>query len=101
MERNSPKGPIKAPFDGLPIGADVYSICDDDELDEIVQEILQESPESGEVYVDGALAFQGFRVQRRRLRQSLRRIDPVNRSLRRSFAIVRRQYRVAGPNALW
>ena len=47
---------------GLPIGADVYSICDDDKLDKAVQEILQESPESGEVCIDGALASQGFCV---------------------------------------
>ena len=40
-------------------------------------------------------------MQRRRVIDSLRRVDPISQTLRRSVRIHRRQYSVPGPNALW
>lgn len=40
-------------------------------------------------------------VQRARVRESLQRVDPVGRSIRRRYAICRRVYNVHGPNFLW
>lgn len=78
-----------------------YSEIDDDELDAFVQRILHYSPNSGERMVVGALKGYGVKVQRERVRQSIRRIDPVSRELRRRTAIHRRVYSVRTPNALW
>lgn len=43
----------------------------------------------------------GLRVQRRRVRASLVRIDPVGRAMRRRRVIYRRHYCVPHPNFLW
>ena len=78
-----------------------YSEINDDELDVFVQHILHYSPNSGERMVIGALKGYGVKVQRERVRQSICRIDPVSRELRRRTAIRRRVYSVRTPNALW
>ena len=43
----------------------------------------------------------GIHVQRRRLRLSIHRVDPVNTSLRRATTVRRRVYHVDGPNCVW
>ena len=86
---------------GLPQAEQEFSLISDDELDDIIQDTLDKSPSCGEVNVAGCLRSQGLIIQRCRLRESLRRVDPVNRALRRSLSIVRRKYSVSGPNALW
>ncbi|XP_071855361.1 uncharacterized protein [Apostichopus japonicus] len=63
--------------------------------------ILQISPDAGERYVIGALTGRGVRTQRWRLRQSISRVDPISRLLRRSYAICRGTYHVPCPNHLW
>ena len=86
---------------GLPIGSQIYSDVDDNELDAEIASILQHYPDSGEVLVMGALNAKGVYVQRWRVRLSLSRVDPVNRSIRRRVAIIRRTYSVRAPNDLW
>ena len=49
----------------------------------------------------GHLTTRGIIVQRARLRGSIHRIDPENTAIRRSIAIRRQVYHVAGPNYLW
>ena len=56
---------------------------------------------SGKKTIEGELISQGIRVQRRRLRASLKRVDPVGRRLRSLNAIRRRMYNVPSPLALW
>lgn len=86
----------------MAIGQSVnYSEIDDDELDIFVGQILHYSPESGERMVLGALKGYGVKVQRERVRQSIGRVDPVSRELRRRTAIHQRVYNVRTPNALW
>ena len=51
--------------------------------------------------LQGALQSRGIRIQRRRLRSSIERIDPIGKVLRRLRMLSRRKYQVEGPNALW
>jgi hypothetical protein len=81
--------------------AETFSVIQDDELDNVIQDILRLTPYSGETYVKGALRGRGIVVQRARIRASLFRIDPVGRAIRRRRQIVRRTYNVTSPNHLW
>ena len=86
----------------MPIGYEsTYSDIPDDELDVFVTRILDLSPQSGERMVLGSLKAQGLKIQRSRVRESIGRVDPVSRDMRRRMAINRRVYNVSTPNALW
>ena len=76
-----------------------FSTIADDELDEVIRKIKEDHPTAGEVMVSGHLTSRGIRVQRRRLRESLRRVDGINE--RRLQAIRRRTYSVPCPNYVW
>ncbi|OQV24155.1 hypothetical protein BV898_02105 [Hypsibius exemplaris] len=77
------------------------SAISDLHLDESVREIISLQRGAGSVLVTGALRERGIRVTRKRIRASIRRIDPNGYAARVSNVIPRRIYRVAGPNALW
>ena len=51
--------------------------------------------------LQGAVQSRGIRIQRRRLRSSIERIDLIGNVLRRLRMLSRRKYQVQGPNALW
>ena len=51
--------------------------------------------------IEGSLLSQGIRVQRARLRNSLKRVDPIGRRLRSLTTIRRRVYNVRSPLSLW
>ena len=51
--------------------------------------------------IDNCLVSQGIRVQRARLRNSLKRVDRVGRRLRSINSIHRRVYNVRSPLSLW
>lgn len=76
-----------------------YSEIGDNLLDDVVRDIFQNSPNSGERMVTGALLTRGYRVQRERIRTSINRVNPNRNALARR--IKRRVYNVAGPNSLW
>ena len=78
-----------------------FSDISDTDLDRQVTEILQLTPYSGESYVRGSLKGRKVHVQRARVRESLQRVDPVGRSIRKRYAICRRIYNVQSPNHLW
>lgn len=78
-----------------------FSDIDNNSLDEIVREILRVTPRIGFRLVQGALRQRGITVQRRRILEAMRRVDPVMITLRGSRSIVRRRYSVPCPNALW
>ena len=80
---------------------DSFSEITDSDLDKQVQEILQLTPYSGESYIRGSLKGRNVNVQRSRVRESLGRVDPIGRSIRKRYAICRRVYNVHGPNHLW
>ena len=66
-----------------------------------VREILEVTPSAGQRLVEGGLRQRGLRIQRHRIQESIRRVDPVLRTLRAAQQIIRRVYSVPCPNALW
>lgn len=73
----------------------------DFDLDQVIREINSLHPQSGERVIRGCLRSQGINVQRERVRQSLRRVDPTGVELRARHVLRRRRYHVDSPNALW
>ncbi len=71
------------------------------ELDELLRNIMALTPRAGESYIRGSLRSRGIRIQRWRVRERLKVLDPVGRAARRSRAIQRRVYNVLAPNCLW
>ena len=71
------------------------------ELREIMQEIMTVTPGIGQTRMIGALHSRGIRVQRWKVRELMRELDPVGTALRWRGTISRRKYNVRGPNALW
>ena len=56
---------------------------------------------TGRTYLAGYLNSVGLRIQRRRIRECLARVDPANTALRWGIVVSRRQYSVPWPNSLW
>ena len=80
---------------------DTYSDITERELELNIRDVLRLTPFSGETYVRGALLARGIHIQRWKVREALETIDPVNRAIRRRYAIQRRLYNVRKPNHLW
>ena len=78
-----------------------YSDISDDELDTIVGQFQSENQNYGQQLLLGHLKAQGIHIQRRRLRESVHRTDPLRRLLRWHETISRRTYCVARSNSLW
>ncbi len=78
-----------------------YSDISDVQLDDLVSTIQQQSPNIGQVMMQGFLEQRGVHVQRYRIRESIARTDPLRRSLRWHEAVSRRTYSVKGANSLW
>ena len=86
---------------GLPVGVgENFSDVSNDDLDEYVREILEVTPSAGQRLVEGGLRKRGFRIQCHLIQESIRRVDPVLRTLRAAQQIIRRVYSVPCPNAL-
>ena len=73
----------------------------DNELDYVVGDFVASFPSAGQKSLEGHLRSQGFRIQRRRIRESLLRVDPWGVGQRCRRVLHRRKYQVAGPNSLW
>ena len=80
---------------------DKFSDITDTDLRNTIHCILQQTPFVGETYVRRGLVARKIFVPRHRVRECLNLLDPVGRTMRRRFAIQRRQYNVAAPNHLW
>jgi hypothetical protein len=80
-----------------------FTEMSDEDLDQIVQGYLESHPNSGIRYLTGRLRTQGLRIQRRRVEQSIKRVDRLGLTLRHRTTAKkpRRQYHVSRPNALW
>ena len=59
------------------------------------------TPGIGQTRMLGALRSRGLKIQRWRVRQCLREIDPVGTVLRWRQVIQKRSYHVRSPNCLW
>jgi len=78
-----------------------FSTISDSSLDEIVSRYKNEHPHTGIRYLRGHLFEQGLRVQRKRVIDSLSRVDSLTRVILRNKVIKRRDYESPRPNALW
>ena len=65
-----------------------HSTISDNDLDLLVRGILQITPRIGYRLVQGALRSRGLRIQRRRVLESLQRVDPVTVTMRASRSMV-------------
>ena len=74
----------------------------DEDVDKVVKDYLsRHGYTTGEPYVSGYLKSKGIIIQRRRVRASINRVDPVNTAVRWGVLISRRTYYVPWPNSLW
>ena len=91
---------------GLPVSnrfgpRETYTNLTSQELNAVVQQILELSPDAGETMVLGGLRARGIIVQRRRIRDAIMAVDPEERISRRRTTVRRRQYNINHPNELW
>jgi hypothetical protein len=70
------------------------------DLDILTKKFKQGKPDSGLRYLISFLRTHGVKVQKERVRQSLRRVDRLGQVLRR-HVITRRQYFSPRPNSVW
>jgi transposase-like protein len=76
-----------------------FSTISEVELDQVVRNIIQQSAGViGSQFLQSAMLDIGLRVQRRRVRESLARVDPLGNFNRWATLIPRSVYSVAGPN---
>lgn len=66
-----------------------------------MDKIRRLTPNIGQRRLAGALRARGIRIQRWRVRDCLRRVDPLGTTLRWNGTIYRRKYSVPTPNSLW
>jgi hypothetical protein len=71
------------------------------DLDTLMKNFKSTKPNSGRRYAMGYLRQHGFRVQKKRVTHSLKRVDGLGQVLRKNKAIRRRTYIVPRPNYLW
>ncbi len=79
----------------------MYASITDAELDEKVFRIVSVFPMCGQKSVDGRLKSEGLRMSRKKIRESLRRVDPFGVESRARGVLRRRRYHVDSPNDLW
>ena len=78
-----------------------FTHISDVDLDQVIGDFNSLHPHSGERIIRGHLRSNNIHVQRERIRQSLRRVDPSGVELRARRVLHRRMYHVDTPNALW
>lgn len=78
-----------------------YSKLSSADLDILTARFKHQRPESGLRYLIRFLRRHGLRVQNRRVRASLNRVDNLGATLHKQRSIKRRTYRVKCPNSLW
>ena len=79
-----------------------FTALSDEQIDFYVKQFIEEHGNLvGCSMVQGFLKSLGFRLQRRRVRASISRVDPHNSRIRWAIVVSRRAYSVQGPNSLW
>ena len=78
-----------------------YTNLPDAELDCLTTEFVHLYPNGGQRTYEGYLCAKGIKVQRRRIRESLLRVDYNGVRQRFRRVLHRRQYSVPMPNSLW
>ena len=83
----------------LPTRRDTLS---DTELRQLIVAWKTEMPNIGVTMITGRVLASGHHVRRERIRQVIRRVDPLSTALRAPSGLTsRRPYSVPGPNCLW
>ena len=85
----------------LSLRASNFSAITDSELDRLVERIVSMHPQSVRKQVSSQLRSQGYKMQRQRVRDSIRRVDPIGIEMRSGRRLHRRVYHVESPNSLW
>ena len=79
-----------------------FTDMSDEEIDSIVKDYIdRHGPTTGEPFMSGFFRSKGITIQRRRIRESLNRVDPKNTAARWGAVIKRRSYFVPWQNSLW
>ena len=78
-----------------------FSTISANELDVTVWKLVQDYPRCGTIMVWGRLRNLGIHVPRRKVHESLLRINSRLVYLRATTTVLRRTYNVASSNALW
>ncbi|KAL0565644.1 hypothetical protein V5O48_016377 [Marasmius crinis-equi] len=79
-----------------------YSKVSNTTLDQITRNYRRSKPGSGARYLMGHIrGVHGLKVQQKRLRDSVKRVDRVGLVLKKRRKLRRRRYGVRRPNALW
>ena len=78
-----------------------FSEITNQDLDDLVKEIVTRLPACGTRSIQTLLKVNGVILQRERVRESIRRVDPLGLETRLHSTLHRWQYNVASPNALW
>ena len=80
-----------------------YANIDDDNLDKTIKELISRFPSSGYRRMDGLLTSNELKVPERRIRESMKRVDPEGVLIRnlQLTLIHRREYKVPGILSLW
>jgi len=86
---------------GFSINFEHFSEISNADLDAVVIDELRAFPRTGETNGIAGLCQHGIYLQRWRIRESIIRVDPINRANRWGQRIVRRPYSVPHPNFLW
>ena len=79
-----------------------YDDLPDERLDQIIQDYINShGSASGCNIITCYLKSAGLQIQRRRVRETLAKLDPENNALRWGATIQRRKYQVPWSNSLW
>jgi hypothetical protein len=78
-----------------------FSEISDSDLDILIQHYKKKKPISGLRYVTGYLKCNGIRIQKERVRLSLKRIDGLGQAVCNHEAIDQCKYKVPRSNYLW
>lgn len=78
-----------------------FTTMSNEDLDSVVSEIITEHPQVGELMLNGHLRSRDIVVQRKRLREAVKRVNSGSVDSRRRTTISRRVYSVPCPNYIW
>jgi len=80
-----------------------FSSVSNEDLDWLVKTFRHTNPDSGIRYLVGFLRRHGLKIQKERVRASIKRVDQLGQTIRhqRTVKARRNRYYVARPNALW
>ena len=80
-----------------------FSSISDRDLDFLIKTFQHTKPDSGFRYLAGFLRRHGLKVQKERVRASIKRVDRLGQKIRhhQTAKAQRKHYHVSRPNALW